>query len=157
MSLDSQQQLTEEQITQQNISSGINNINNNIEDTNSFLKDDSYDKDNIIDNMPSSSEYSDPTEDGINNIFISLKNAFTSTETQTVRFYVPFSNGQYIDIPSDLVTSKLPEPILMLIQTFYWYIIGKFIIKDIAKIVEKAKSGEILDSGSDGNIKTDLL
>ena len=164
MSLTTEQQTTEEQKTQQEINQGINNLNNSINDlnntqqeTNDFLKDNTYDKNNITDNMPSSDEYSSPTESGFDNIFQRFYNAFTTTETQNVRFEFPNSNGQYIEIPSDLVISKIPQPILFLIQALYWFIFCRFIIKDIAKTAEKAKSGEILDDTSDGNIKTDLL
>lgn len=164
MALTAEQQQTEEQTTQQEINQGINNLNENInelnntqQETNDFLKDDSYDKNNITDNMPSSSEYQSPTDSGIDNIFTSFMNAFTSTQTQTVRFEFPNSNGQYVDIRSDLVTSKIPQPILILIQSFYWFVIARYIVKDVAHTAEKAKSGEILDDTSDGNIKTDLL
>ena len=38
----------------------------------------------------------------------------------------------------------------------YWYFIARFIVKDIASYIEKAKSGDIFSS-SDTNIKTDML
>lgn len=137
--------------------SGINSIYQSQREMNVFFNNRNYNPSNITDNMPSSSQYVDPTESSFNNIFQSLYNAFTNNNTQTVRFVIPFTNDQYIDIPSDLVTSRLPSVIIVLIQSFYWFIICRFIVKDISKIVEKAKSGEILDSSSDGNIKTDLL
>lgn len=157
MSLTDEQQETQEQITQQDINHGINDLNDTMQETNDFLKDDNYDKNNIVNNMPSSAEYQSPTESGIDNIFQNFMNAFTSNETQVVRFVIPFTNGEYIDIPSDLTISKLPSSILFLIQGFYWFIICRYIVKDISHTAEKAKSGEILDGGSDGNIKTDLL
>lgn len=121
-----------------------------------------YNKDfNINDNelikmFPSSSNYISPTENGINTIFNSFYNAFTTTETTSFIFEIPFSNGQTIEIPSDLITSKIPSYILYIIQTLYWFIICRFIVKDIAKIVQKAKSGEIFEDNT-SNIKTDLL
>lgn len=129
---------------------------NNLNAINDYINNKGYNTGAIIGNMPNSSGYNSPTDSGINSIFTALYNAFTSTETQSVRFYFPYSNDSYIDIPSDLVTSKLPSSILFIIQTVYWFVICRFIIKDIAGIAQKAKSGEILDGSSD-NIKTDLL
>lgn len=139
----SQQVIDDEQ------SSVMGDINKGINDTNNFLNDKNYNKSDITSNMPNSDSYVSPTDEGIDNIFTSFVNAFTSSNTQTVRFVIPNSNGQYIDIPSDLVTSKLPQPILILIQSFYWFLICRYIVKDISKIAEKAKSGEILDGNSD--------
>lgn len=163
MSLTAEQQQTEEQTTQQEINQGIENLNENInelnntqQETNDFLKDDTYDKNDIVSNMPSSDEYSDPTSSGFDNIFTSFRNAFTTNDVQSVIFEIPNSNGQTIEIRADLVSSHVPSPILLLIQSFYWFLICRYILKDISSTVEKAKSGEILDS-NDGNIKTDLL
>ena len=134
--------------------SGINSLYKSQQEMNNFLNDNSYNSNN---NMPNSSEYTSPTDSGIDSIFTALYNAFTTNQTQTVRFVIPFTNEQYIDIPSDLITSRLPQVIIILIQSVYWYVICRYIVKDIASIAEKAKSGEILDGSSDGNIKTDLL
>lgn len=150
MSLTAEQQQTEEQKTQQEINQGVNDINN-------FIKNDTYNPDTILENMPNSGEYNSPTDGGFDNIFQRFFNAFTSNDVQNFRFEIPNSNGQFVEIPSNLVTSKLPQPILSIIQTFYWFLFSRFIIKDIAKTAEKAKSGQILDDSSDGNIKTDLL
>lgn len=132
-------------------------MQDSIDNINGFLNNDKYNNGNIINNMPNSNQYTSPTDSGIDSIFTALYNAFTTNQTQTVRFVIPFTNEQYIDIPSDLVTSRLPQAIIILIQSVYWYVICRYIIKDIANIAEKAKSGEILDGSSDGNIKTDLL
>lgn len=132
-------------------------MQDSIDNINGFLNNDKYNNGNIINNMPNSNQYTSPTDSGIDSIFTALYNAFTTNQTQTVRFVIPFTNEQYIDIPSDLVTSRLPQSIIILIQSVYWYVICRYIIKDIANIAEKAKSGEILDGSSDGNIKTDLL
>lgn len=140
-----------------NLNSNINNVNEGLDDINNFLNDDSFSESSILNGMPNSDNYSNPTDGGISTIFSAFQNAFTnSSSAQSVRFVFPNSNGQYVDIPADLVSSKVPQPIVFLIQAFYWFMICRFIIKDISNTAEKAKSGEILDS-SDGNIKTDLL
>lgn len=157
MSLTAEQQTTEEQKTQDEINSGINNLNDTMQETNDFLKDDSYNKSEISSNMPNSDSYTIPTNEGFNNIFTSFINAFTTEQTTTVRFYIPFTNGAYIDIPSDLTISKIPAPLLLIIQTFYWFMICRYIVKDIASYAEKAKSGDIITGSTDTNIKTEIL
>lgn len=148
--------IQEENINTQ-IENSINNLNQSQQDINNFLLDNNYSSSNVLDNMPSSDSYTSPTDSGINSIFTSLYNAFTNPEPTTVRFVIPFTNGQYIDIASDIVTSRLDSTILTLIQMFYWFMIARFIIKDIATYAQKAKSGAILDNNGDDNIKTDLL
>lgn len=162
MSLTAEQELTEEQKTQQEINQGINNLNNNISDlnnsqqeTNNFLKDDTIDDNEIVSNMPTFGDYFDPSESGIGNIFNSLRTAFTTNQQgQDVVF--PLPHGGSIVIPANVTSSKIPPLLVGLIRSVYWFLIARYIIKDVSSYVEKAKSGEILDS-TDGNIKTDLL
>lgn len=156
MSISSAQQEIINQQTEQDTNQGINDLNNSVNETNEFLKDDSYNQQGIVNNMPSSEEYSDPASSGLLTIFNSLKNAFTSTSNEPVRFYIPFTNGNYIDLPPDLTISHVPQPILFIIRALYWYIICRYIVKDISNTANKAKSGELLDS-KDGNIRTELL
>lgn len=129
---------------------------NTINDMSNFMQDDSYSSDSITDNMPNNDEFQDVTENGFDNIFTTLKNAFTSDNYQDVVFTVPFSNGQTITLPSNLTENIIPTAIKTLIQMVYWYFIARFIVKDIANYIEKAKSGDIFTS-SDTNIKTDML
>lgn len=131
-------------------------ITNSINNINDFMQNDSFSSDSITDNMPSSEQFQDITESGFDNIFTTLKNAFTSDNYQDVEFVVPFSNGQKITIPSNLTENIIPTAIKTLIQMVYWYFIARFIVKDIASYIEKAKSGDIFSS-SDTNIKTDML
>lgn len=137
MSLTAEQQTTQNQIIQ-------DEIKTEAQETNDFLKDDSYNKSEISGNMPNSDDYNIPTNEGFNNIFTAFINAFTTDQTTTVRFYVPFTDGAYIDIPSDLTISKIPAPILLIIQSFYWFMICRYIVKDIANYAERAKSGDII-------------
>lgn len=129
---------------------------NTINDMSNFMQDDSYSSDSITDNMPNNDEFQDVTENGFDNIFTTLRNAFTSDNYQDVVFTVPFSNGQTITLPSNLTENIIPTAIKALIQMVYWYFIARFIVKDIASYIEKAKSGDIFTS-SDTNIKTDML
>lgn len=131
-------------------------IKDGINDLNEFLSDDTTDTTTIIDNMPTNDNFQNVTESGFDNIFTTLRNAFTSENYHDVEFVVPFSNGQKITIPSNLTESIIPTAIKTLIQMVYWYFIARFIVKDIASYIEKAKSGDIFNS-SDTNIKTDML
>ena len=134
----------------------INGATNAINDMSNFMQDDNFSSDSITNNMPNSNEFNDITENGFDNIFNTLRNTFTSSNYQDVVFVVPFSNGQTITLPSDLTEKIVPTAIASLIQMVYWYLIARFIVKDIARYIEKAKSGDIFNS-SDTNIKTDML
>ena len=122
---------------------------------NGLLKDKTYNSNTLISGLPNSDEYIAPTDSGFSTLFNSLYTAFTTSNSVPVRFYIPFTND-YIEIPADLISSHLPNTIVFLIQAFYWYLICRFIVKDIARIAQKIKSGEFLEE-STGNIKTDLL
>lgn len=155
MSLTAEQELTEEQKTQQEINQGINDLNKSQQETNDFLKDDSLDSNEILDNMPSFGDYFDPSESGIGNIFNALRTAFT-TNVQAQDVVFPLPHGGNITIPADVTSNRIPPLLVGLIQSVYWFLIASYIVKDVANYVEKAKSGEIIDS-NDGNIKIDLL
>lgn len=131
-----------------------NKMEQDISSINNFLNDDNYNSSSIANQMPST-DVQDPTEFQVNNIFNMIRNAFSTTNAQDVVISLPHTDEK-ISIPANLVTSKIPNAIVVLIQGFYWFLICRFIIKDISKTVEHAKSGEILDA-KDGNIKTDLL
>lgn len=151
--IDTQQEVadnTAEMIQQQE------EIKEGIDDLNEFLSDDTTDSTTITDNMPTNDDFQDVTESGFDNIFTTLRNAFTSDNYQDLEFIVPFSNGQKITLPSNLTENIIPTAIKTLIQMVYWYFISRFIVKDIAGYIEKAKSGDVFNS-SDTNIKTDML
>lgn len=154
-----QQQHQDAQATQNAINNQTTKIEeqtNSINNMSDFMQDDDFSSDTITDNMPSSDEFQDITQSGFDNIFTTLRNAFTGENYQDVEFIVPFSNGQKITLPSNLTDNIIPDAIKTLIQMVYWYFIASFIVKDIASYIEKAKSGDIFSS-SDTNIKTDML
>lgn len=150
----SQQQQTNENLNeikeqQEQISQGIDDLNN-------FLNDDNVNSSEITDNMPNSDDYENITQSGFDNIFTTLRNTFTGTVTQDIVLDIPFSNGQTIILSSDVVSNVLPSSLVVIIQSVYWFFISRFIVKDIALYIDKAKSGDIFES-SDTNIKTDML
>lgn len=150
------QAITELNNTINNQTTIIQEQTNTINDMSDFMQDDNFSSDTITDNMPNSNDFQNITENGFDNIFTTLRNTFTSSNYQDVVFTVPFSNGQTITLPSNLTENIIPIAIINLIQMVYWYFIARFIVKDIASYIEKAKSGDIFNS-SDTNIKTDML
>lgn len=133
----------------------INNINNNTNEINNFLQDDTYDENSILDNMPENN-MNDITAQGIDNIFTTLRQAFTNDSAIDFVFVIPFTNGDEIRIPATLTENIVPDIIKNLIRLVYWFLISRYIIKDIASYIDKTKSGDIL-SHTDTNIKTEML
>lgn len=125
-------------------------------ETNDFLKDDNVSDNNIT--LPSI-ETNDTTENGINNIFTAIYNGLTSGEASDIVLPFPFTNKSIV-IPAyytqQYFTTSAFSSIYSIIQAFYWYIIARFIIKDIASKFEKIKSGNI-ENLENNNIKTDML
>lgn len=77
--------------------------------------------------------------------------------TNQLRIPIPFAQNKYIDIPSDILRSRIQGTfILTFIELFWWYVIGSFIIKDILHYLDNLQSGEIV-SKTDSNIKADML
>lgn len=159
MSLTAEQQTIEEQTTQQEINEGISNLNNSINDlnntqqeTNDFLKDNTFDE-NII-KMPSVEFNENYTNYG-DRIFTLLKNVFTSDNYVDFEFTVPFTDKKII-IPSNYIESHLPQIIINLIRLVYWYVIGRFVLKDILKTIDKLRQGDFFLQ-SEEDIKTEVL
>lgn len=121
------------------LNSGISDLNNSMSDTNNFLKDENYSQDSITGNMPSNSGVSDITAESLNNIFNIIKDTFTSNNYRDIEIGVPFT-GQSITVPSDLTESHVPTVIISLIRMTYFFLISRFIYKDIVNYVDKLKS-----------------
>lgn len=134
----------------------INKQTEQQKETKDFLKDDNIDDSNIA--LPSI-ETNDITEDGIDNIFTAIYNGLTSGEARDIVLPFPFTNKSII-IPANyteqFLTTSVFSPIYLIIQAFYWYIIARFIVKDIASKFEKIKSGNI-ENLENNNIKTEML
>lgn len=90
--------------------------------------------------------------------FICIKRLFgaSSGVSSPIVIPIPFTDKN-ITIPNDLVFSRINGTfVLTIIQLFWWYIIGRFIVKDIISYIDRLKSGEII-SHTDTNIKADML
>lgn len=140
----------------QDLNNNINNVNNGINNINNFLNDDSYNQNDIIDNMPTLDGVPVQPEFLLDNFFNNLKNAFTSDTSNNFVFIVPNSNGQSIEIPADYIETHLPNTIIVLIRTFYWFLICIYILKDVLHIIDRIRQGDYFIT-SDQDIKTEVL
>lgn len=99
----------------------------------------------------------DITSDGFNNLFTTLQNAFLSENYRDISLPIPHTSNS-INISSNLVENMLGSDnwILNFIHLFYYFLLGLFITKDIERIIDKVKSGDIMTS-SEGNIKANMV
>lgn len=127
------------------------------QDMNDFLQDDTMDSTNI--NLPTDNN-NDITSGGFDSIFTRFYTAFTKPDSQHVNFPVtiPFANKTFY-INSNVVYDFLggnDNILIKLIHAVWFYVISVFIVKDIAKVIDKIKNGDIATS-ADTNIKADML
>ena len=134
---------------QQDTTSAINDLNDNITD------------DTITSgasDLPSIS-VNDPSQNGIDNIFQSIYNAFCTGQAQDIVFPIPFTNKSITLSPyyvRDMLTNNGATWVYTLIQAFWGYLIGRFIVSDISKKINKIKSGNI-ENVENENIKEEML
>lgn len=127
-------------------------LSNEISTVNNFIQSDNLDV----------NDYDLPTvtfdfnqEHFLNDLFTNIRNAFTGDTYTDFVFTFPFS-GESITIPSNYIESHIPSVILNLIRLFYWYIISRFMLKDVFRSVDKMRQGDWF-LRSESNIKTEVL
>ena len=134
---------------QKETTQAIENLENTI--TNSNIDDSSIDL--PIDNS------TDITQDGLNGIFTSIYNAFCVGQPQDIVFPIPFTNKSITLQPNyvrNMLNSVGATWVITIIEAFWWYLISRYIIKDITSKITKIKSGNI-ESIENTNIKGDML
>ena len=135
-------------INEQN-SNNLQNINDSINNSDVEFSDSSLPTDNT----------EDITQEGINGIFSSIYNAFCTGSPQDIVFPIPFTGKEITLSPNyvrQMLSSSNAEWVINFIEIFWWYIISRFIIKDISKKITKIKSGNIENIEND-NIKEEML
>lgn len=135
-------------INQQN-SENLQNINDSINNSDVEFSDSSLPTDNT----------EDITAEGINGIFTSIYNAFCTGSAQDIVFPIPFTGKEITLSPNyvrEMLNSSNANWVINFIEVFWWYIISRFIIKDISKKITKIKSGNIENIEND-NIKEEML
>lgn len=162
--------LTAAQIEQQNqqtnadINSGIQDLNNNIsnvneglDNINNFLNDDTYNQNDIIDNIPSVTIPSNiDAENILDQLFNNLRSAFINEDSKDFVFVFPNSNGQSVTIPANYVETHLPDGIVTIIRIFYWFVISIYMFKYLWGVVDNVRQGDFTRS-SENDIKTEVL
>lgn len=132
----------------------LEETNNNIKDTNDFLKNDNVPDDNEF-NLPSV-EVNDPTANFFDTMFMGLYNAINVEGNQQISFKI-FSKDIVINSDDFNFLVGNEWAILRIILTSSWVFgIGIFILKDIRKMIDKIKSGNIESVASD-DIKADMV
>lgn len=133
----------------------INNQTQATQDLNNSINDSNVTADI---NLPTDTT-ENPTENGLNNIFDLIYNGFTQGQAQDIVFPIPFTDKSFKIEPRYLesaLRNNNAEWVITIIQAFWWYLISRFIIKDITKKIRKIKSGNIEDI-QNNNIKEDML
>ncbi len=128
------------------INSSINNVDSSINNSDVSADASSLPSDNT----------SDITADGFNNIFNQLYKTFTTQTAQDLIITIPFTKKSFTINSKTVYANANLGFVKTLIETFWYFVISYFIVQDIAKKINKIKSGDIENVQQD-NIKEDLL
>lgn len=129
---------------------------NTIKDTSQQMQNTITD-DNVVVNtdLPQDST-NDITADGFNNIFTTIRTAFTSSAPKDLIVPIPFTEKSFIINYNNVYDGMNLGFVLDLVTLFWWTMISLFIVKDISNKINKIKSGNF-ESIENTNIKEDLL
>lgn len=143
--------------TNTDINNSIKNTNQKLENIEETITDSTIDVD--VENDLPSVDVQDPTQQGIDNIFNSIYNAFCTGEAQDIILPIPYTEKNITISPyyvKDMLNNNGVGWLYTFIQAFWSYLFGRFIIKDISNKINKIKSGDI-DNIQNTNIKEDML
>lgn len=98
----------------------------------------------------------DITQDGFNNIFMTIKDTFTSSSAKDLVVNIPFTDKSFTINFSNVYSGFNSGIVGTLITLFWWYCVSLFIVKDISNKISKIKGGN-LENIENTNIKEDLL
>lgn len=137
-----------------NTDSYLNDISNSIDETNDFLQNENVKNDSI---SIIEDTNQDITQSGFDSVFNIIMNAFTSDTVKNIELPLPYVE-KTITIESNFLYKALGQNswILYFVQLFYYYLVGLFVVKDISRIIEKVKTGDIMTS-SEENIKAEMM
>lgn len=128
-------------------------INNSVKNVDTSINNSDVSADSS--SLPSDST-TDITADGFNNIFNQLYKTFTTQTAQDLVITIPFTKKSFTINSSTVYSGAKLGFVKTLIETFWYFVISYFIVQDIAKKINKIKSGDIENVQQD-NIKEDLL
>lgn len=117
--------------------------------------------DNNTDNITSddlpTTDITDTTESGFNNIFQTLQSAFTDDTQQELTVTLPFVNKDITISREKIIPNETVRNFLTVISSSFWlFLVSIFVVKDMSKRFNKIKSGDI-ESVTNSNIKEDIL
>lgn len=148
---------TGDNITNSDINNSIKDTNEKLDNIEGTITDSNVDVD--VENDLPSVDVEDPTQQGIDNIFNSIYNAFCTGEAQNIILTIPYTEKNISISPyyvRDMLNNNGVGWLYIFIQAFWAYLFGRFIIKDISDKINKIKSGDI-DNIQNTNIKEEML
>lgn len=129
------------------------------QEQNDFLMSTAQDSDVDISHFQTA-DINDPSASYMSNIFNTIYNAITKWQSKDIVLPIPNTNKS-ITIQADSTANSLKavhaEWIITFVSAIYYFIVARFILYTVNKIVDKVKSGKILESQNTSNITTDLL
>lgn len=152
----------------QNEVNAVNNVNNTLQDVNSSVEDVNQSVMDMIDTIVApyvnvtqdqlpQSNVQDSTEDGLNNIFLIIKNAFTG-QPQSVDFPIPFTN-EVVTLEPGFTENAMNKgglgAMVTVIHLYWYYRIYSYIFLRYVELLEKLKEGEFEETV--GNIKKEVM
>lgn len=140
----------------QDIQDKLDDINDELTAINSYLNNTNLDTNTITDNFPTNSGISSPTDSILSNIFTQYQNAFTSTNYTDIVIPLGFVN-ETITIPSNYTETFFPTPLVTIIQLCYWYVISRWIILSLIKLVNSLRNLDFMEKTNEADPKTELL
>lgn len=132
----------------------VNNLRN---DFNAEESDDDYD-------FPTDNPTTDPTSSGIDNIFNMFYMRINSWNALGINVPIPFTGKSFSispDITENIIngwtpTTQIATVFKSLLSGVWYYLLGRYIVKDVQHYVDGLQTGDILTK-SDTNIKTEML
>lgn len=125
------------------------------EDLKNSITDPNVDASENISGLPSDNTQ-DITEDGFNNIFNMFYNTFTTKNSKDLVINIPFTNKSFTINSSNVYSGFDGGIVSTLINAFWYFVTGLYIVKDVGRKINKIKSGNVEDIQS-SNVKEDLL
>ncbi len=135
------------------LNSSINDLNNTQQDTNNFLKDDSI---NDSDFQLPTVEVEDPSSNFFDTIFMGVYNSVTVKDDVLISFDVMNTHVNVSSADFNFLTDSRFSILRSLLSMFWIFGIGIFILRDIRKILDKIKSGNV-DTAITNDVKADMV
>lgn len=142
--------------TTQAIESQTNAINGTtqaVNDTNDFLKDNTVDDSQF--NLPTV-DVNDPTANFFDTIFMGLYNAVTNNEEKTISLEILGNNINISSADFNYLNGNEWNVLRIILSSMWVFGIGIYILKDIRKMIDKIKDGNVENMATD-DIKANMV